>query len=139
MDHVASRAEVATVVANSIGSPTFFFFREETSSRGSRYGPITAAEYRFRRGAPMSDEELARVPLSRRRRKWVWRSVGSFQQLEQVGEGTYGQVWSARDKITNEVVALKRVRMDNEREGVCCAVSLSLHCGLWCGVRHPAR
>ena len=28
------------------------------------------------------------------------------------------QVWSARDKYTREVVALKRVRMDNEREGV---------------------
>jgi cyclin-dependent kinase 12/13 len=27
------------------------------------------------------------------------------------------QVWSAKDKLTNELVALKKVRMDNEREG----------------------
>lgn len=105
------------------------------------------------------------ISLSRRRRKWVSRDVSHFQQVEQVGEGTYGyvicmclqspfswalstrdahnwaplltvvlffflnarfavyfcafsQVWSARDKYTNETVALKRVRMDNEREGV---------------------
>ena len=30
----------------------------------------------------------------------------------------FRQVWSAEDKETNEMVALKRVRMDNEREGV---------------------
>jgi cyclin-dependent kinase 12/13 len=29
----------------------------------------------------------------------------------------YRQVWSAKDKLTNELVALKKVRMDNEREG----------------------
>jgi cyclin-dependent kinase 12/13 len=58
-----------------------------------------------------------RLPLSRRRRKWVSRDVSCFQQQEQVGEGTYGQVWSAKDKLTGELVALKKVRMDNEREG----------------------
>ena len=29
------------------------------------------------------------------------------------------QVYKARNKETGEVVALKRVRMDNEKEGVC--------------------
>lgn len=28
------------------------------------------------------------------------------------------QVWKAKDTETNEIVALKKVRMDNEREGV---------------------
>lgn len=40
-----------------------------------------------------------------------------FEKVEQVGEGTYGQVYKARNKETGEIVALKRVRMDNEREG----------------------
>ena len=40
-----------------------------------------------------------------------------FEKVEQVGEGTYGQVDKARNKETGEIVALKRVRMDNEREG----------------------
>jgi len=48
---------------------------------------------------------------------WGSRSVEMFEKVEQVGEGTYGQVYKARNKDTGELVALKRVRMDNEREG----------------------
>jgi len=48
---------------------------------------------------------------------WGSRSVELFEKVEQVGEGTYGQVYKAKDKETGEFVALKRVRMDNEKEG----------------------
>ena len=73
------------------------------------------------------------------------RNVEVYEKVEQVGEGTYGcgnarrnasrlslwlqpcpppnlsrQVYKARDKVTGEIVALKRVRMDNEKEGVRC-------------------
>ena len=34
-----------------------------------------------------------------------------------MGEGTYGQVYKAKNRETGEIVALKRVRMDNEKEG----------------------
>ncbi len=68
-------------------------------------------------GLPIGVKEISKVPLSRRRRRWVSSGVHRYEQLEQVGEGTYGQVWSARDKMTNEIVALKKFRMDNEREG----------------------
>lgn len=51
------------------------------------------------------------------KQRWGSRSVDMFEKVEQVGEGTYGQVYKARNKETGEVVALKRVRMDNEREG----------------------
>ncbi|KAF8468166.1 kinase-like domain-containing protein [Kalaharituber pfeilii] len=34
-----------------------------------------------------------------------------------VGEGTYGKVYKARNKKTNELVALKRIRMESERDG----------------------
>jgi cyclin-dependent kinase 12/13 len=50
---------------------------------------------------------------------WGSRSVDLFQKIQQIGAGTYGQVYMARNKKTNEVVALKKVRMDNEKEGVC--------------------
>jgi len=43
--------------------------------------------------------------------------IFEFSAESQVGEGTYGQVYKARNKETGEVVALKRVRMDNEKEG----------------------
>jgi len=45
------------------------------------------------------------------------RNVEVYEKVEQVGEGTYGQLYKARHKDTGEIVALKRVRMDNEKEG----------------------
>ncbi|KDP36429.1 hypothetical protein JCGZ_08698 [Jatropha curcas] len=48
---------------------------------------------------------------------WGSRSVDCFEKLEQVGEGTYGQVYMAKERKTGEIVALKKIRMDNEREG----------------------
>lgn len=40
-----------------------------------------------------------------------------YTKLRQIGEGTYGQVYLARDERDGSLVALKRVRMDNEKEG----------------------
>jgi len=41
-----------------------------------------------------------------------------FKKLEKVGEGTYGIVYKARDILTNELVALKRIRLETEDEGI---------------------
>jgi len=46
------------------------------------------------------------------------RSVSEFEKLNRVGEGTYGIVYRARDTKTNELVALKRVRMEKEKDGL---------------------
>ncbi|XP_012558761.1 cyclin-dependent kinase 10 isoform X1 [Hydra vulgaris] len=46
------------------------------------------------------------------------RSVAEFQKLNRVGEGTYGVVYRAKDSSTGQIVALKRVRMDKEKEGL---------------------
>lgn len=35
---------------------------------------------------------------------WRCRSVDVFKKIEQIGEGTYGQVYMARDKDTGETV-----------------------------------
>uniref|UniRef100_A0A8C3NIB0 Cyclin-dependent kinase 2 n=1 Tax=Geospiza parvula TaxID=87175 RepID=A0A8C3NIB0_GEOPR len=42
----------------------------------------------------------------------------NFQKVEKIGEGTYGVVYKARNKVTGEVVALKKIRLDTETEGV---------------------
>ena len=35
-----------------------------------------------------------------------------------IGEGTYGVVYKAKDTVTNEIVALKQIRLENEDEGI---------------------
>ncbi|THD26548.1 Cell division cycle 2 1 (PITSLRE proteins) [Fasciola hepatica] len=45
------------------------------------------------------------------------RSVEEFECLNRIEEGTYGVVYRARDKKTNEIVALKRLKMEKERDG----------------------
>lgn len=46
------------------------------------------------------------------------RSVSDFEKLNRIGEGTYGIVYRARDLKTGEIVALKKIRMEHEKEGL---------------------
>ncbi|XP_073908299.1 LOW QUALITY PROTEIN: cyclin-dependent kinase 2-like [Castor canadensis] len=46
------------------------------------------------------------------------RFTENFQKVEKIGEGTYGVVYKAKNKLTGEVVALKKIRLDTETEGV---------------------
>ncbi|CAK9877920.1 unnamed protein product [Sphagnum jensenii] len=41
-----------------------------------------------------------------------------YEKVEKIGEGTYGVVYRARDRVTNETVALKKIRLEQEDEGV---------------------
>ncbi|KQK00216.1 cyclin-dependent kinase G-1 [Brachypodium distachyon] len=45
------------------------------------------------------------------------RSVDEFERLNTINEGTYGIVSRAKDLKTGETVALKKVKMEKEREG----------------------
>ncbi|CDW53839.1 Cell division protein kinase 10 [Trichuris trichiura] len=46
------------------------------------------------------------------------RPVYSFERLNQIGEGTYGVVYRARDTETGEIVALKKMRTTCNQEGI---------------------
>jgi cyclin-dependent kinase 12/13 len=52
-----------------------------------------------------------------KRENWCERSVDMFKRLEVIGEGTYGKVFKALDIKTNQLVALKSVKLENEKEG----------------------
>jgi len=40
-----------------------------------------------------------------------------YKSMAKIGQGTFGEVWKAKCSQTNRVVALKKVLMENEREG----------------------
>nr|CAB3229390.1 cyclin-dependent kinase 12 [Phallusia mammillata] len=48
---------------------------------------------------------------------WGSMCVDEYDFISITGEGTFGQVYKAKEKRTGAVCALKKVRLDNEREG----------------------
>jgi cyclin-dependent kinase len=44
--------------------------------------------------------------------------VEKYEKLEKVGEGTYGKVYKAQDRVTGQLVALKKTRLEMDEEGV---------------------
>ncbi|XP_023944840.2 cyclin-dependent kinase 2 isoform X1 [Bicyclus anynana] len=42
----------------------------------------------------------------------------NFSRVEKIGEGTYGVVYKARDKLSGKDIALKKIKLENEPEGV---------------------
>ena len=53
----------------------------------------------------------------------MWRPRHSmadeqYQKIEKIGEGTYGVVYKALSRRTGQTVALKKIRLESEDEGV---------------------
>ncbi|KAG6576997.1 putative serine/threonine-protein kinase, partial [Cucurbita argyrosperma subsp. sororia] len=46
-------------------------------------------------------------------RGWLPRRADSFEKLDKIGQGTYSNVYRARDLDQKKIVALKKVRFDN--------------------------
>lgn len=47
----------------------------------------------------------------------VLRDVSVFHRKHKVGQGTYGEVFMGADKVTGEIVALKRINTEQEENG----------------------
>jgi cell division cycle 2-like protein len=45
------------------------------------------------------------------------RSVYSYEKLNQIEEGSYGVVFRARDQQTGDIVALKKLKLEEEKNG----------------------
>lgn len=77
---------------------------------GGNSRPFTTSDPEGNRGAPWG------LPVPKPR-VWSAGCVAEYEKLGKVGEGTYGEVFKARHRVTGEMVALKKIRMENEREG----------------------
>ncbi|CAF2011915.1 hypothetical protein Bca4012_079086 [Brassica carinata] len=50
---------------------------------------------------------------------WLPRKADSFEKIEKIGSGTYSNVYKAKDLLTGNIVALKKVRCDvREKESL---------------------
>ncbi|CCA67263.1 related to CDC28-Cyclin-dependent protein kinase [Serendipita indica DSM 11827] len=45
-------------------------------------------------------------------------NYGNYTKIEKVGEGTYGVVYKGKDNRTGNIVAMKKIRLESEDEGV---------------------
>ncbi|XP_026331459.1 cyclin-dependent kinase 2-like [Hyposmocoma kahamanoa] len=59
----------------------------------------------------------------------------NFSRVEKIGEGTYGVVYKARDRITGKQIALKKIKLENEPEGVPSTALREI--SVLRGLRHP--
>ena len=41
-----------------------------------------------------------------------------YQKMEKIGEGTYGVVYKAKNRESGAIIALKKIRLEQEDEGV---------------------
>ncbi|CAG5095135.1 Oidioi.mRNA.OKI2018_I69.XSR.g14048.t1.cds [Oikopleura dioica] len=46
------------------------------------------------------------------------KNLDNYQRIEKVGEGTYGVVYKSKYKLTDQLVALKKIRLEGEEDGV---------------------
>uniref|UniRef100_A0A6V7P5P1 [RNA-polymerase]-subunit kinase n=1 Tax=Ananas comosus var. bracteatus TaxID=296719 RepID=A0A6V7P5P1_ANACO len=81
--------------------------------------PISNLKTRFLEQASDSNAETMEASqspstISSEGRLRFRRSIDEFERLNKIGEGTYGVVYRARDRITGEIVALKRLKMEKE-------------------------
>lgn len=66
-------------------------------------------------------------PMSRRLRRASLSEIGygkmeSYVKLNKLGEGTYATVFKGRSKLTDDLVALKEIRLEHEEGAPCTAI-----------------
>lgn len=63
------------------------------------------------------------------------RSVYNYERLNHIEEGTYGVVFRAREKSTGDIVALKRLKLEEEKYGFPITSLREIHSLMIC--KHP--
>uniref|UniRef100_A0AAQ4RSQ1 Cyclin dependent kinase 17 n=1 Tax=Gasterosteus aculeatus aculeatus TaxID=481459 RepID=A0AAQ4RSQ1_GASAC len=76
----------------------------------------------MRQSSPHFDQ-----PLSRRSRRASLSEIGfgkleTYIKLDKLGEGTYATVFKGRSKLTDNLVALKEIRLEHEEGAPCTAI-----------------
>lgn len=70
------------------------------------------------------------MPSLQSLRSWIWFSqseIGfgkaeSYTKLDKLGEGTYATVYKGKSRLTDDLVALKEIRLEHEEGAPCTAI-----------------
>jgi len=63
------------------------------------------------------------------------KQLERYQRIDKLGEGTYGVVYRCKDVVTGETVALKKIRLEKEDDGVPSTAIREI--SLLKGIKHP--
>ncbi|KND03667.1 uncharacterized protein SPPG_08910 [Spizellomyces punctatus DAOM BR117] len=93
-----------------------------SSNDRTSVGPISVNDASDGTQAPMEAEFIPPIAPPRRTRLIgpplvSCRNVDNYEKLNRIEEGAYGVVYRARDRQTGEIVALKKLKLENENNG----------------------
>jgi len=83
----------------------------------------------------MDNSDAAIQPQSQRKFCKEVSQLERYQRDEKLGEGTYGVVYKCKDLVTGEYVALKKIRLEKEDDGVPSTAIREI--SLLKGIKHP--
>ncbi|KAJ2238244.1 serine/threonine protein kinase, CMGC, CDC2/CDK sub [Coemansia sp. RSA 1722] len=130
-EHGRSRGYSASAGTAALARPDMYrgISSSSTAIGGSQLVPDTPLGGSSSNSSPMSD-------LHRNGKRFVGcSSFEDYELLTKLGEGTFGEVHKAAHKATGGVVALKRVLMHNEKEGL--PITAIREIKLLKSLRHP--
>lgn len=109
--HAAASGEGTRSAENSGDS-------QEESTGGESLSSSGAVSGEGREGAEPERSSMLVAPLKRQASMLnECRSVEHYEKLNRISEGTYGVVYRARDRETGGICALKKVKLEKERDG----------------------
>jgi cell division cycle 2-like protein len=103
--------QVSTAVADAQAEQN----QTELSNRPSKRRKLSPEREEEGKDAVGGEVKLLRFPVGQWKK---CRSVEEYEKLNDIEEGAYGWVSRARDSATGQVVALKRLKMDNANDGI---------------------
>jgi serine/threonine protein kinase len=85
----------------------------------------------------LTQENSQNIDLSNHKRQLTKPAseLDKYLKMEKLGEGTYGVVYKAQHKQTGEYVALKKIRLEKEDDGVPSTAIREI--SLLKGLKHP--
>ncbi|KAG0432816.1 hypothetical protein HPB47_020492, partial [Ixodes persulcatus] len=123
-------SEEASGASDEVISPVRL--RAKTNNRWTSQSDISKrlslpADLRLPEGFLSKQQQVLDGPLSRSVRRQSLSEIGfgkmeTYTKLDKLGEGTYAMVFKGKSRLTDNLVALKEIRLEHEEGAPCTAI-----------------